>query len=1206
MGDTLAQLGEGKAVSAERFRLATSSLAPGISLLQASAGTGKTYAIEGIFVRLLIEYSLDVREILVVTFTEAATAELRDRVRKRLSAALEQVRRREFTDEALRCLETLDDASLASARDQLRRALVLFDEAQIFTIHGFCERTLSRYAFESGNLFDTALVTDDRGLHEELAGDFWRRRFYSGFPILGRIVNSEFSFPLDFLGLLNALRYQIDPEVLPAEPSQALEELEDELGRAQQEISAHWLDDSDGILEILSDKSLISQSASNFSPGNRDEIRMHLNDLFRDGSPHDDSYRALAKLSRSFIDSATQERAKKQGRSAEHPIFEACERFEEIKRKAALKALYDFSEYAKEALPDLKDRKNVRTFDDLLIRIYQTLRGEGSQFLRTAVGERYRAVLIDEFQDTDPLQWTIFGELFSGVEDHVYLIGDPKQAIYGFRGADIFTYMEAAKKADRPFTLERNWRSDEPLIHAVNTLFSGSRNPFRFSGIPFEPAKWAGQTDPDRILTVGPELPKAPLQILTCEVGDDEKLTKSRATDFATALVADEIVKLLGSTTRIGNRRIHAGDIAVLVRRRDQAARVQDALKKRRVSAVLSTDASVYESREATELAQLLSAVLDPGNEGLVKGALATGFFRLSADRIHGLTEDEGAWLEILEELINYREQWFRFGFMYFYRSLVEFRNVRSGILEFSAGERKVTNFDHIADILHRAETEQHLSPEGLLAWFHLQRADQQSRGNEEHQLRMESDERAVQLVTVHKSKGLEYPVVFAPFHWDNARIPTNAFPIVYHPEGSGRSRVVLKKGKDLDDGEKARAFEEELSSEIRLLYVSLTRARNRCYLVWVPTKEEAHSPVYSILCGESGDDVLSRFLELAEEHPGSIEVRELKQESPSSWTSDPLQALDQDLEESLSAASFEGHIDQRVMLTSFTAVTSGKSADVPDHDDSALETVPEQEERDIIEATGIFAFPKGPKAGIFFHSVFEKVDFRDLAGLDDTVREELNVHGIEEDRWHSIACEAIRNRIETPLGEGDDAVMLGRIRNDVRLKEVEFLIPVRPFTAHQLGEVYRRFTGMEIPSRYPDRIGRLTIDPVDGYMKGFIDLVFEYQGRFYLLDWKSNWLGNRLEDYGPGAVAEAMVNHSYFLQYAIYTVALERYLARRSRDFSYESNFGGVFYVFLRGVDPSEPGRGVFFDRPGEDFIRAVRDVLSPEGLGRADLEHD
>ncbi len=1202
-------------MSSSLFDLPSTPLRPGITVLEASAGTGKTFTLAGLFVRLLLEHGLSHRNLLIVTYTEAATEELRGRLRDRLAEAIAAFAPGATSTDplfvALRQRLSTDDPDLRHARATLQQALAGFDETPIRTIHGFCQRVLSDRAFESGSLFDVELVPSVRPLLEEVVADWWRHAFEdAGFAESGLVRAAGLS-PGRLRRLLEetqrhpGLRICADPGPLP------FSELRARIDAVFTEAAGLWQIDGAGIRSYFGD-----DIAWGNLPYNRNtsvaEFWAQFNACFQ-GTGGTADFAVFD----SFTPAAFQEKRNKR-RPKEtpptHPFFDRCAELVALATHLYSAWMLKFTQEAATALRVMKQTRKIQSFDDLLTRLDSALEGPAGERLASRVADSFPAALIDEFQDTDPVQWRIFKRLFGRPHQRLFLIGDPKQAIYGFRGADVFTYLTAARGAAQSHTLGTNWRSESGLVGAVNHLFQNRSAPFVVPEIEFHPVKAAGRADA-RPLTERGEL-HAPLQLWFLDSGDDAPMARTEAEPLLAELTASEIRRLLSpeSAVKVEGRALKPREIAVLVESHKQAERVAEALFRRSIPSVQQTQRGVFESEEAAELLTLLNGIADPTQSRRLRSALAGNILGLDGASLLALQDDETAWAAWSAKFQSWAERWNTAGFLPMFRELIRDCRVRSRWLVLPDGERRLTNLLHLAELLHAVALERRLGVAGVCQYL-AHRCEEAGDAGDAELLRLERDDDAVQLVTIHRSKGLEYPVVFCPFFLKGAAINSSNQPddpkliLCHDPEDGGR--MIGDLGSPERERHEQLATGERLAETMRLLYVALTRARNRCYFAWGHFKDPTTAPSWLFLPDSAGTDASApepvaaleawgkdrtaagtrAALERISASSEFIEVSTPGEPDETPWN--PERPADSQA----APRRFTRVLTQDWRAASFTWLTAGHRTEAPDHDDTP--TAPTQPPLPVLppDPDDIHAFPRGAKAGVCLHQMFEELDFTapetEHAPL---VHRLLLDHGIES-RFEPAVVAMIRHTLAAPLDSTDAnaELHLSTVDRSRRLTELEFCFPLRRVTSADLRALLARH-GKHLPEGFPKSLDRLEFNPVEGVMRGFMDLVFESGGRWWLVDWKSNWLGAESSDYTAAAVNAEMYQNLYPLQYLLYTVALDRWLALRIPDYDYDRDFGGVRYLFLRGVDPQHPGRGVFADRPAHGLIRDLGALLFPE----------
>ncbi len=1151
----------------------------GTHLIEASAGTGKTYTIASLFLRLLLEQKIEVENILVVTYTVPATDELKNRIRARLRQAREDFAQGSSHDPFMaRLMERVGNE--AHTIGVLDGALARFDETAISTIHGFCQRMLKEMAFETASPFETELVTDQSDLVASAAEDFFRAHITAhSVPEFIAFCRNRGVSPEWFMRL--SAKQNLSARIIPEGEGHAdTDSMEARIGAyrlAFEGLAAAWPQAKLEVERLVCDTDVIKQNILKLSriPGYLEEI-----DRFLAMGPV--MLPDAGCLSRFTADAVA--KATKKGLTVpEHEAFALCGAL--LRASTELEAAMEGTLTGLKAaflsflVHDLERRKatyGLVHYDDLLLKVHRAILAPGGDALAAAVGHRFKAALIDEFQDTDLLQYEIFTRCFAA--STLFFIGDPKQAVYSFRGADVFTYARAASavnEADK-HTLIHNWRSEPDLIQALNAVFSHAAEPFVFDWIGFEPALPADK--PERKTLTG--LEDGPLMVWYLDQGEETGLTVERANAEVCRATAFEISRLLNlagaDAVEIGNVRIKPSDMAVLVRTNKEARMVRDALSAALIPCVLYSDENVFFSREALEMEVLLAALFEPQQEGLVRAALMTRIIGLDAADIDVLAFDEAAWEGWVALFRSWHDLWARLGFTPMIRTLLDAQGVRRRLLGIEAGERSLTNVLHLAELLGRAQAMEKLGMQGLRKWL-AERRDPALPISDEYQLRLESDEDAVKIMTVHKSKGLEFPIVFCPFAWGAPR-QERGEGVVFHDEGSN---PVLDLGSvDMDD-HRARSAREGLAESVRLLYVALTRAKNRCYVALAAVKKAEGSAMAHLMKGHNGSDLQQGLGELIERSAGRAQVKLLPREEPhvfhgvGSSGAEPAQRI------------FRGEIDRRWGMASYTSFIKGlhKGSDAADRD-TLLQPVKEEVSKKEERAKDIFSFPRGARAGTLLHAVFEKLDFtadEDIVRAE--VEETLHNNGFDT-AWADILTGMVRKVLSADLA----GVRLGLVKRDQRLTELEFLFPLKPLTPADLDEALKGCMPGGIPVPGP----RFTFDPVKGFLRGFMDLVFNHEGRYYLIDWKSNHLGDKVEDYHPHALLNSMVKDGYVLQYHLYCVALHRYLSNRLEGYAYKEHFGGVFYVYLRGVDPARGSEyGIFRAKPEKETIDQLSRAL-------------
>lgn len=1170
----------------------------GRSLIEASAGTGKTWTLTALYARLLLERQLSVGQILVVTYTTAATAELRERIRARLADLLAVYEGTPSSDDFLNRLHARypDDAS----RRRLLLAVHGFDEAAIFTIHGFCQRALQDAAFEAGGDFDSELTADDREIIDALLADAWRSELADADPVWARFLAKSRITPV---WLRQRLRSHLGKPYLRVEPQDLpvptdLRSVEAAWQRAAglwQEAGKAW------VAELVAHGGLnqSTHKGIKFTPW-----QVELDAYFADPAVMFDLPEGAAKFGVRALSKAC-----KKGFDA--PVCELAHALDELADQVAdalpagkqrLIALQvALLERLNRELPERKAAQRLLAFDDLLNRLDLALQGPVGEDLAASLRATYPLALIDEFQDTDPIQYAIFNRIYAKTsEASLCFVGDPKQAIYAFRGADLATYMTAKQQADRePFNLPTNYRSTPELIAALNQLFKHPQ-PFAQRDLQYPPVGAAEK--PRAKLRLVEEGEAAPLSLVW--LGDDP-LGKGEASQLAASDTARRIaLQLAGAGEgRAGFDKdgaftaLKGGDIAVLVANHRQAGMIADELSARGVPSVRRGRDSVWRSEEATELAAVLAAYAEPGREGLLRYALATRLLGRSAADLARCQDDQQQWDAEREAAERYHQLWQQQGFMRVFRAWLDEQAVAERLLARVDGERRLTNLLHLGELL-QAESLLRPGLEPLLAWFNAQRGSEGA--GEEALLRLESDAERVQIVTIHTSKGLEYPLVFCPFLWDGKLLGKNRDSARCH---DADGRPLLDLGSDALQDNLERAREEVFAEQLRLAYVALTRARDRLWLHWGPVNlckpkkdgsladEGLHSSALAwLLHGRDlpGEHPLTELgNHLADLNGGSLRlgIERLIEESSGHMACLPLEVREASAQgpgraaapQQLSQLTRSLHSAWRI--GSFSGLAAGMHMEAPDRDALAIPDAGEP-------GSGFFAFPRGARAGTCLHAILEDWA-RGKGDLPELVEPALQAYGLPLE-WKDIATTHLQGVLETDLdGAG---LTLARLQSARRLPELGFTFPVQELDVTRLRTLLTDPDyGLAAPLR--EAASRLEFDSLKGFLKGFIDLTFEHDGRWYIADYKSNWLGPDASYYGGERLLQALAGEHYYLQYLIYLVALRRFLRQRLADFR-DDQLGGAFYLFLRGM----PDAGVYFARPRDALLDALDRLFEEE----------
>ncbi|MBT8467730.1 MAG: UvrD-helicase domain-containing protein, partial [Deltaproteobacteria bacterium] len=662
------------------------------TLVEASAGTGKTYAITTYFVRAILELGLGPEQILVVTYTKAATAELRVRARKRIAEALALLEPSEEQADALSEVVgiAIERLGRSEVERRLRNAIGNMDQAAILTIHGFCQRLLQEYPLEFGIDFDLEVSEDAGALHSELAVDFWASELYDQGEWLLQAL-SQANIGPDQLAQLATVAVMPGTEILGPEPREANENLVADWLELRRRAAELWTGERAQVCEILLHNEDFNRQKYN------------LKSIPKKWIPELDAFFGETRFAyppACLPLLAQGKMTMKKGREEpEHEFFKGCrslwdahEALVPMLDHAVFEVQRRFIDRARSASRKRRDETAVFTFDDLLTAVYAPLHpsltgsaASNRDGLIAKISKAYPLALVDEFQDTDSVQYGIFRAVYG--EGAAVYVGDPKQAIYSFRGADVFSYIGASTDVgERKHTLKTNWRSDPALVEGVNALFSRTKPAFALEDIDFEGAV---AHEPKDRLSLDPGLE-------VVFVGEEQ--LKGTLAEAVAPIVANEIALLLHSDARIDGRPLVADDVAVLCRSNTQANEVTAALRALQVPTSLDGGSSVLGTEIASELRALLEAALMPGDSGAVRRALLTRLLGVSPYELSSMSDE--TWTAWVTRFREWHDAWHGFGVLHFLEAMLRGSEAETRIARLPAGRRELTDLSHLEELL--------------------------------------------------------------------------------------------------------------------------------------------------------------------------------------------------------------------------------------------------------------------------------------------------------------------------------------------------------------------------------------------------------------------------------------------------------------------------------------------------------------------------
>ena len=1166
----------------------------GRQVIEASAGTGKTWTLAALYLRLVIGHGrsgfagLSTRQILVMTFTDAATAELRERIRDRLHDAAEWFDAL-AADQAVRpdpllsaLSQDIDPTQWPVCASRLHLAAQSMDEAAIYTIHGWSRRMLGSFALLSRDLFEQTHLDNPNELLQQLVRDHWRQWFYPLPPVLQQILLSQLGDDPDKLlqQLLPSWKeWDVKPPVayppadagvvtntsahgrLPLDILKAFDDWQTQNQLLQDKVRNHWSPDMVQVLNDAKDAKLIR--AQGITTSNFRKWVTELDAWATDGQEISENTLARFTLEKLLSNHWTQ--------ASEWEVFKHISELvafgqhkPDCKKPLTAHAAY----CVRQAYQQAKQNQSVFDFNDLLQRLHQALHTDNGE-LAAAIRLQYPVAMVDEFQDTDPWQYQSLDRIYRqdqvNDDNALVMIGDPKQAIYSFRGADLQTYLLArdtalARDPQACHTLDTNFRSTPGLVRAVNQIFSSIPAPFQ-SGehqIDFVNVHSAANAQP---LCDAQGQPLAPLTFWYLPAPADPGEKHWSAEQHVQTMAAGFAAQMLGLLQAHAD--MHPGQMAVLVRSHAHAQAVQSALARVGLPSVfLSDHANVYQSPEAIDLWRVLRAISMPRHSRWLRSAMASSLWGWTSDEMAQALSDPDQSDALAEACQQCLQQWQQQGVLPMLYQWIHSQGVAQRLLSQADGERRLTNLLHLGELLQTAAAGLQGPP--ALLHFLAQQIQADSDNPEEQKMRLETDAHCVQVVTFHKSKGLEYPFVFVPF--------------------LGSFKTSSQSRNEDDDGD---ITESQTDEDMRLLYVALTRAKRGMWLGIASAtgcltgKDHTLklSAVSALLQRENHEDLQQRLQQQFGDDP-DIAIEPLP---PVTGITPYVPVADKVLPQAALVALRQDY--PRWWTASFSSLTRGLQAGSQREEaqtDARIDAMQDLVETPVVENTALWQnFPKGARYGSLLHDMLEwqaqqAWPLAPAQGQSDSLKQQawqmflnrktrgLNLPQSAQD----MLPDWVRAIVSTPLPVASPSrnvppLVLCQLKPDNQWPEMEFNITVNQLTADSIDRWIQQHV---LPTlKRPALQARV----LQGMLTGFMDLVCEHAGLYWVLDYKSNWLA----DYDTGSLNAAIVDKRYEVQYVLYVLALHRLLKSRLPGYDYDTHVGGAVYVFVRGIDSATAG---------------------------------
>lgn len=1157
----------------------------GTNLIEASAGTGKTYSIAILVLRILLEIdikedgknrNISIKEILMVTFTKAAVAELETRVRSFIRMAYGATQGENCEDETItaiieaeiarRALKHKDDLvdqpedgesieedeQLALANNKAKKevearlfeALTFLDEASVQTIHSFCQQVLREFAFETRQSFSVDLVTDMSQVITTQLNQFWR----SNIAVM----------PLDFLQLLAGRLNRADlskvigdyfsgKPIYNYDPNQSYpldEAFFDGCRSSTQTLQQDIASLNQQMLDMCADRQTLEMWVSR----EKNAIKT-FGPLIDQPTAFLETFWTKFEKPPQYLERAFPELLEIANKLA--PLSDAL-------NEAQTQLMHHIYAAATSIIgPSVsayKEKHGQLCFDDLIEQLYQRLCLEDNPALINAIRKKFKVVFIDEFQDTDRKQYEIFNTAF-GKDTVVFYIGDPKQSIYAWRKADIDTYLKAGEHVDRKYGMHVNYRSTNDFIAAMNGFFMPTADFDTFyykdnpQGIHYHLVTAPAGNKKGRLLCDKDTFPVITITEQPNMAEVENALVAQVAAILSGKYSIETIVKNAAGEEVYESRPVRPSDLGILVRRNRDMIPLKKALSRYGIPSVVIGNAKILETEEAKEVLYVLDAILEQSRNAINK-ALLTSITGMSIQDV--LNQDD---VITTRRFGAYKLAWEKNGVYKALFSFIADYKVENYLTDPRTrnGERIISNLYQLIELLYKQQSNKKLSPVELKDWLSRSIEDPIAEGDEYEQ-RVESDDQSVTIMTVHKSKGLQFNIVLT--HAMDLMTQNGHENFFVFKNKAGVDEVIpadLLIGEDLEQYDTQRMQENR-----RMLYVILTRGVYACFIYSSTySNKKQHCAFYAFL--NAFKENLPEGIRFMEPLIVPEGFRYKRKEKDIQITSTPKK-------DTVSFVLLENNWRK----LSYTYLAAAPSVHSP------------YESRNPGSTYDQFVFQvlrRGNITGNLLHDVFEHISFEQSGAWSKEIQKAVSRYAPHDSAlYEPMLLELLEHTSFATIKTDNGQFSLSQTSMDKRLNEFEFDFPVHLFNRSDLSTLI----GDKAVLQTNHSLGW------EGMMNGKIDMLFEHSGKYYVLDWKSTYLGGELSDYAARNLEQEMSRHNYHLQYLIYTVATAKYLIERLEDFDYERDFGGVLYYFVRGVRAGS-GSGIYFVKPPEKIIASL-----------------
>ncbi|WP_425619598.1 exodeoxyribonuclease V subunit beta [Buchnera aphidicola] len=1149
----------------------------GINLIEASAGTGKTFTIILLYLRCLLgigdvqnQKKLRIHEILVLTFTNAAKEELYIRLKKTINNLYLSCVNNTDTNDPICKLFLKKIKDMNEAVSILKKAKNNIHEAAIYTIHSFCQKILQSNNFYINYVFQDKIIDKEDNLYIKTTEDFWRLYIYHLPENIIKIIFQYYKNPNDLLKIIKPfIHMKLFNYTVKILNNKHLILLHEENIKKIDYIKKIWLRHYPTILKKLNDIKINKKIYNQFN------ISRWINNITKwSESETKDYYLPIA------LKYFSQENIKKNTIyyiNIEYILFKEIEII--LKYNFSLKyivALYAMQKIQK-LLKKEKEKQSLLGFDDLLSNVLMILKKEKN--LRTLIRKTYPIALIDEFQDTDIVQYKIFNLLYKNNEKSaLFLIGDPKQAIYSFRGADVFSYLSIKSKIKKYYYLDTNWRSSVNMCDSINFLFSQNNNPFILPEISYTPIISSKKNVHMNFLIN--DIPQIPIRFFVhkkTEIYLDEYqlwIAKQCAQEISYWLTCAQNGQAKIITVN-KEKILSPNDIVILVKNKKEANIIKQALQKINIFSIYYSDKnSVFKILDAQELLWILESILEPENIKLLQQSISTHILQVISSKIQKKNNNQSYYM--IEKLYEYYEIWNNTSIFHMIQVMILDYQKNADIIDLNINYVKNLNFLHIAEILQ--EKFQYFNKKrSLIHWFQSKILDTKEPLPEEY-IRNYPECQFIRIITIHKSKGLEYPIVWIPFIID---FNSSLLPI-YHNKNY---EAII----DITHNEKYFKISdtERLAEDIRLLYVAITRSIVHCCIgLSCLIKKKIKNRIYDNDIHKSSigyiiqngqpmhyKNFLKKLNQLSINN--ILEVRNNKKKYILSKTKN-IYLINQPID-------YNKKNNNIWNITSFTKLKKENNLFELQKSTILLNQYNNKTLKKKYEKLTIYNFPKGKNTGLMMHDILKNLNT--LATKEDQwFSDILKKYNISL-KWTNTLIFWIKNILNISLN--DKNMRLSNITQISCIKELEFFLPIKNILYNSdFNKIIQSFNAINLPT--------LSFNPIKGILTGCIDLFFIWNKKYYILDYKSNWLGDDNTCYSLKNIQIEIMKNRYDLQYHIYTVAIHKYLKQKIKDYHYQYDFGGVFYFFLRAIENKKENHGVFYTKPDYNLIKKTIDLIS------------